>query len=886
MPIDERKQKIKKHINENMNDDFPNQLELQSNISIMFNSEKPNNLTDYIIVKNHKDKIYYHNNYYLLNEEIVGLINENYKKHLFIAECLVGEGRIIILNHPKSNKNLIEVGTFNNNDSFQIQLIIDIFKFYEKEEQKIINHGYREYYKTFFVFANNNTDISPLFDDNNNINGNGYLMSKRNNPFNIEKDFSDYIFNKILIKTIYLIIYFNSYKNHIKKKVSSHYFLINEKWINTFKEKYFYEKTKQEINKNAKTIIESFMMENNNNNYNEYNAPKLKKIFLLVNHISEINKFYNDNQEKMIKEEFPDLEPNFEAYKNEIEDYKFTIFNHFILIEKKMLEKIFDGFSQNMEYKNFFCQCYYLEDLIFIELNKQITGLVNKLVIEVGYIDNDKNEFILKYLIIFDNKNYFNDFLNYLKEYGCQKYFGMFQFGTLTIKPFQINSKKLGYICNYAKNDNKQNSENIKPIQQDISNYDDFENNYIPIKNKFKDAPKIGLQNVGATCYMNATIQCFGQIEKLVDYFKSKKTIYYTIKKYKKEKENCLTESFKILIENLWPTDKKYSDSKYNLKNSNNKYFIPKEFKEKISKMNNLFEGAKANDSKDLVNFIIMRLHEELNEMKKRDDIDNNNSPCQEDEISMLNYFKESYYRENKSIISDLFYGINGTIYQCSKCHTKKFNYQIVFFYIFPLEEVRKFKIQNLQEMQMNKIQQMQIQMQMGQNMGYMNNMNIMLLCQPYFSDIQNINSVTLKDCFDYNQKIEIMSGTNSMYCNICKNQETAFYQTYIVNSPEIIIIILNRGKGIEFNVKLEFSELLNIKNYLKSSDSPYNYKLIGVVTHLGESGASGHFIAYCKSPIDDKWYNYNDDLCFLVTNFKEQVIDYAMPYILFYQKV
>ena len=64
------------------------------------------------------------------------------------------------------------------------------------------------------------------------------------------------------------------------------------------------------------------------------------------------------------------------------------------------------------------------------------------------------------------------------------------------------------------------------------------------------------------------------------------------------------------------------------------------------------------------------------------------------------------------------------------------------------------------------------------------------------------------------------------------------------------------------------------------------NYKLIGVVTHLGESGASGHFIAYCKSPIDDKWYNYNDELFFPVNDFKKQVIDYGMPYILFYQRI
>ena len=183
---------------------------------------------------------------------------------------------------------------------------------------------------------------------------------------------------------------------------------------------------------------------------------------------------------------------------------------------------------------------------------------------------------------------------------------------------------------------------------------------------------------------------------------------------------------------------------------------------------------------------------------------------------------------------------------------------------------------------------QMQIQMQMGQIMPYMSNMNnIMLLCQPYFANLQNINTVSITDCFDFNQKIETMTGENSMYCNKCKIQATAFYNSYIITSPEIIIIILNRGKGIEFNVKLEFSDFLNIQNYVKmNNNNQCNYKLIGVVTHLGESGASGHFIAYCRSPIDEKWYNYNDDLFFPVDDFKKQVIDYAMPYILFYQKI
>ena len=61
---------------------------------------------------------------------------------------------------------------------------------------------------------------------------------------------------------------------------------------------------------------------------------------------------------------------------------------------------------------------------------------------------------------------------------------------------------------------------------------------------------------------------------------------------------------------------------------------------------------------------------------------------------------------------------------------------------------------------------------------------------------------------------------------------------------------------------------------------------MIGVVTHLGESDASGHFIAYCKSPIDRCWYQYNDELVFEVKDFSKEIRDYVEPEILFYQKI
>ena len=190
------------------------------------------------------------------------------------------------------------------------------------------------------------------------------------------------------------------------------------------------------------------------------------------------------------------------------------------------------------------------------------------------------------------------------------------------------------------------------------------------------------------------------------------------------------------------------------------------------------------------------------------------------------------------------------------------------------------------QNMIMNFNNPMMMNMDMNQNMMMI--MNNPLIYQQFLvfqNNLQNINSVNFDDCFEYYQKIECFSGVNAMYCNICKNHVPASYQTFLYTTPEILIIILNRGKGIEFNVKMEFTETLNLYNYVERKETGYIYKLIGLVTHNGESGTSGHFNACCKSRINDKWYLYNDDFVTEIFNFKQDIIEYAITCILFYEK-
>ena len=219
----------------------------------------------------------------------------------------------------------------------------------------------------------------------------------------------------------------------------------------------------------------------------------------------------------------------------------------------------------------------------------------------------------------------------------------------------------------------------------------------------------------------------------------------------------------------------------------------------------------------------------------------------------MFQIFAQDFMTSNKSIISDLFFGVNYDTIQCGFCNAQSYYYQTYFFLVFPLEEVRIFKNQN------------------NYNFNYLN----------------NNNEVNIYDCFFYDQKITYLNDSNAMYCNYCKQTCNSSMRTILATGPEILIIILNRGQGIQFKVKLNFFEELNLETFIEMKQTGCNYRLIGVITHLGESGMGGHFISYCKDPISTgNWYRYNDSIVTPVENFKSEVIDFAMPYLLFYQKI
>ena len=136
-----------------------------------------------------------------------------------------------------------------------------------------------------------------------------------------------------------------------------------------------------------------------------------------------------------------------------------------------------------------------------------------------------------------------------------------------------------------------------------------------------------------------------------------------------------------------------------------------------------------------------------------------------------------------------------------------------------------------------------------------------------------NDDSVSIYDCFEQFVQPAIMNGDNMMFCNKCQQLSITSYTTKIYSSAKILILILNRGKGNEFKVKINFEKIISIGKYVElNKEEELKYELYAVLTHLGTSDMSGHFIAFCYSIIDKIWYKFNDAFVDSVNDFQKEI--------------
>lgn len=174
---------------------------------------------------------------------------------------------------------------------------------------------------------------------------------------------------------------------------------------------------------------------------------------------------------------------------------------------------------------------------------------------------------------------------------------------------------------------------------------------------------KVGLQNLGNSCYMNSALQCLLHVPELNYYFVSDS--------YKLELnvDNPLGSGGRIagvfaqLVHNL-----------FDLKRVHPPTFAPRDFKHTVGRFNSMFSSYHQQDSQEFLSYLLDGLHEDLNRIVKKpytekpeltniDQLD----PLLIQQLAAKSW--ETHLLRNDSVINDLFVGLYKSTLVCPECH-------------------------------------------------------------------------------------------------------------------------------------------------------------------------------------------------------------------------
>ena len=391
---------------------------------------------------------------------------------------------------------------------------------------------------------------------------------------------------------------------------------------------------KQESEKNDKERVEDKIEkekgEEQNKNFEKENEKK-----------------YGENDEKLVREE------NFKINKDNKKEFKVSFYTLDKNKKEILVESTYSFKSSIVNYNSLFINELSKEELAD---EKPLTNILNLykhesqlLIVEIYRGENDK--------FLYDLKNIMNtDFICEI----CSK---------------KINNLQKRYkcdLCNYSLFcSEKCSKESTIHFQIDRQLYYLKEKIFVLselLTTKLEDLlsgnskhGRVGLGNMGNTCYMNSALQCLSNTEDL--------TKYFIFESFKGEINNGSSLSSKGFI------SKAYYDLIDTLWNENCTAIVPKHFRSVFCKKTRLFMNNEQQDSQEFLIALLDNLHEDLNRItnKKYMELEEQKKGESDEEASQRwwNYYIS---REN-SIIVDLFHGQYKSTIKCLKCENTSISY-------------------------------------------------------------------------------------------------------------------------------------------------------------------------------------------------------------------
>uniref|UniRef100_A0A1B6FJQ5 Ubiquitin carboxyl-terminal hydrolase n=1 Tax=Cuerna arida TaxID=1464854 RepID=A0A1B6FJQ5_9HEMI len=326
-----------------------------------------------------------------------------------------------------------------------------------------------------------------------------------------------------------------------------------------------------------------------------------------------------------------------------------------------------------------------------------------------------------------------------------------------------------------------------------------------------------GLKNLGNLCYMNSIMQCISNTVEL-----TKELTRFNPNQVSSRRQ--IASEVSSLLRTLWQNDARLTSCR--------------SLKGKVGALRQSFSTSEQQDSHEFLTLLIDWLHEDLNEPSHIKSLEGAEEDTGE---KAWGEFK----KKNNSLVLDLFYGQLKSTVTCNHCQK-----QSVLFEPF-------------------------------------SNLSIPLPT-PQDTPHDKDRRCTLQECLRLYLKGESISGWK---CPSCNTPREATKKLDITRLPPVLIIHLKRfmndmvGVGwcrkrmnmVDFPVN-DF----DMKPYTHQDSELrfHNYNLYAVSNHYG-SMDSGHYTAYCKNHMLNKWYKFDDQD---VNELSPNEIKTSAAYILFYE--